>query len=417
MSSPLAWNAFWPSSRTPTWDNDIIVFQTEADPSLGSDTEIELVSALAVSWWKGIQLLDAAGGRIGAEVNTFNAQHDMSVRFTAAQVASAVTLELGKAKAFGVHTWMYALTGLSNRLLPATRLVFTWLQDRDDWRDATFPALSFTGVNSWDPQAMQLSVNPGATFMGEFRVLNKCSIDWDPNTDFDLGFKIGSQNPQDNTVWGTGRIDIPTLVEVNNSTVVTQSFTAPASAGTVSFSWRMVQENVRWFGETVVITANVGGASPAKGTCVATALVATLPFAGLATGGPLDHLRALRAVLSDHPAGRELVDIYRDARVAEELVEVVSSDHELRQHALRLVFEGSAILGGAPADRRRSLANLSMDEVRRARRASDELLTFVKSVTPRCSPYSAKRLLVAERCLSEIRTQYLAPGLLAKRRI
>jgi hypothetical protein len=64
-------------------------------------------------------------------------------------------------------------------------------------------------------------------------------------------YKLGSQNPQDNTLWGMGRV----LLESNESIALghQKTFTfgirAPSTPGTYNFQWRMVKEGGGWFGE------------------------------------------------------------------------------------------------------------------------------------------------------------------------
>lgn len=63
------------------------------------------------------------------------------------------------------------------------------------------------------------------------------------------GYRLGSQNPQDNGTWGTGRIDLASgeSVAAGQNKVFTFSVVAP-SAGSYNFQWRMVQDGVEWFG-------------------------------------------------------------------------------------------------------------------------------------------------------------------------
>ncbi|WP_141204627.1 hypothetical protein [Streptomyces griseorubiginosus] len=63
-------------------------------------------------------------------------------------------------------------------------------------------------------------------------------------------YRLGSQAPQDNTTWGTGRVDLPSAaVDPGDSAVFQFDVTAPAAAGTYAFCWQMVREGVRWFGQ------------------------------------------------------------------------------------------------------------------------------------------------------------------------
>lgn len=61
-------------------------------------------------------------------------------------------------------------------------------------------------------------------------------------------FRLGSQNRQDNTVWGRGRVDLPSSVRPGTTITLSFSVRAPSAAGTYNFQWRMVQEGVEWFG-------------------------------------------------------------------------------------------------------------------------------------------------------------------------
>jgi hypothetical protein len=60
-------------------------------------------------------------------------------------------------------------------------------------------------------------------------------------------FRLGSQAPQDNTTWGTGRCDVPNSVAPGGQATFAFTVFAPAP-GTHHFQWRMLQELVQWFG-------------------------------------------------------------------------------------------------------------------------------------------------------------------------
>jgi hypothetical protein len=71
------------------------------------------------------------------------------------------------------------------------------------------------------------------------------------------GFSLGSQNPQDNTTWGLGRVDLYKSMGPGTTYGFGFQVTAPTTPGTYNFQWRMVQEGVEWFGgysTNVVIT-------------------------------------------------------------------------------------------------------------------------------------------------------------------
>jgi hypothetical protein len=61
--------------------------------------------------------------------------------------------------------------------------------------------------------------------------------------------RLGSQNPQDNTVWGQSRADVPGLVPPGTAAAFFFTVTAPLTPGVRSFQWRMLQEGITWFGD------------------------------------------------------------------------------------------------------------------------------------------------------------------------
>lgn len=72
-------------------------------------------------------------------------------------------------------------------------------------------------------------------------------------------FRLGSQNPQDNGTWGTGRVGLPSDIAPGQTATFTFQIRAPSTPGNFNFQWRMLQEGVTWFGDfgaNVVITVN-----------------------------------------------------------------------------------------------------------------------------------------------------------------
>jgi hypothetical protein len=64
-------------------------------------------------------------------------------------------------------------------------------------------------------------------------------------------FRLGSQNPQDNVRWGTGRVNLSGNVAPGATYPFTFTFTitAPATPNPYNFQWRMVEDGVAWFGD------------------------------------------------------------------------------------------------------------------------------------------------------------------------
>jgi NTE family protein len=62
------------------------------------------------------------------------------------------------------------------------------------------------------------------------------------------GYRLGSQNPQDNTIWGLSRVEPPTSVQPNADVTLTFQVQAPVASGAF-MQWQMLQEGVEWFGD------------------------------------------------------------------------------------------------------------------------------------------------------------------------
>lgn len=118
-------------------------------------------------------------------------------------------------------------------------------------------------------------------------------------------FKLGSQNPQDNTTWGLSRVDVGTSVATEQSRTFSFQVTAPATAGSYNFQWRMVQEGVAWFGDAspnVVVTVkpappnappSVSLTSPANGAQFQASTALYLSATATDTDGSIASVRFL----------------------------------------------------------------------------------------------------------------------------
>ncbi len=112
------------------------------------------------------------------------------------------------------------------------------------------------------------------------------------------GYKLGSQNPQDNGTWGIGRVDLAAGEAIGRDTQKTFTFniTAPSTAGVYNFQWRMLQEGVTWLG---ALTTNVAIAvtAPAVPLC---------PGVAVAPDGTTDLGPAIQTCIDSIPAGGTL---------------------------------------------------------------------------------------------------------------
>jgi hypothetical protein len=112
------------------------------------------------------------------------------------------------------------------------------------------------------------------------------------------GYKLGAQNPQDNTTWGTGRVNLAAgdALGGNADKTFTFDITAPATAGTYNFQWRMLQEGVTWFGD---LTPNVA-------IRVTAPPVTLCPGVAVTPDGTSDLGPAIQSCIDHLPAGGTL---------------------------------------------------------------------------------------------------------------
>ena len=65
------------------------------------------------------------------------------------------------------------------------------------------------------------------------------------------GYKLGSQNSQENTVWGFTRVNLSDVDNILPGQQKTFQFeiTAPSTAGYNNFQWSLIKEGAEWFGD------------------------------------------------------------------------------------------------------------------------------------------------------------------------
>ncbi len=105
-------------------------------------------------------------------------------------------------------------------------------------------------------QTVPLSMATGQSYAVSLQMTNLGSKTWSASQ----GYKLGSQNPADNSVWGLNRVAVPTSIATGQTAVFNFTVKAPAVAGTYNFQWQMLQEGVAWVGaQSPNLTITVSG--------------------------------------------------------------------------------------------------------------------------------------------------------------
>ena len=138
------------------------------------------------------------------------------------------------------------------------------------------------------------AVTPGQSFQASTYMYNSGNTTWTSA----MNYKLGSQNPQDNGTWGTGRVALPYDVPPSSFANFNGTFTAPTTPGTYPFSWEMLQEGVKWFGATC--SQNITVSAPAN-----------TPPEGYFDGADCNSLSGW-AYDPDSPGTSIYVDVYKD---------------------------------------------------------------------------------------------------------
>jgi endonuclease/exonuclease/phosphatase family metal-dependent hydrolase len=115
--------------------------------------------------------------------------------------------------------------------------------------DHTFPLVRFVGRPShlarYVGQEVPASMLAGQRYEVSLTMKNVGTNTWTARE----GYRLGLQNPRDNTTWGIQRVDVPTNVPPGNETTFRFVITAPSIPKSYPFQWAMVQEGETWFGE------------------------------------------------------------------------------------------------------------------------------------------------------------------------
>jgi len=113
------------------------------------------------------------------------------------------------------------------------------------------------------------SMTAGQTTSVTVTMRNSGTTTWAAGT-----YSLQSQNPAGNTTWGLNRVNLASSVAPGSNGVFNFNITAPSTAGSYNFQWRMAQDGVGAFGDlTTNVSINVapsgGGGGPLSITTTA----------------------------------------------------------------------------------------------------------------------------------------------------
>ena len=96
---------------------------------------------------------------------------------------------------------------------------------------------------------------PGQTYPVTVTMRNTGTTTW---TGAD-GYRLGSQNPEDNFVWQAWRFAPPSAVAPGQEVTFSFNVIAPTTPGTYNFQWKMIQQGGTWFGaQSANVAVKVG---------------------------------------------------------------------------------------------------------------------------------------------------------------
>jgi hypothetical protein len=90
------------------------------------------------------------------------------------------------------------------------------------------------------------TANASQNFNVSITMSNVGTTTWTAGTNY----KIGTQSPENNMIWGANRVTVPNNVAPGQQVTFNTTLVAPNTGGSYAFHWCMLRENVAWFSQT-----------------------------------------------------------------------------------------------------------------------------------------------------------------------
>jgi hypothetical protein len=128
-------------------------------------------------------------------------------------------------------------------------------------------------------QTVPTSMTQGQSYLVTVTMRNTGTSAWSAGA----GYRLGSQNPQDNTTWGLNRISLSGTILPGNSISIKFTVRAPSASGLYNFQWQMVKDGAGFFGaltQNLAIQVGNGGGGATNGASFVSQSVPTSLNAG-----------------------------------------------------------------------------------------------------------------------------------------
>ena len=126
--------------------------------------------------------------------------------------------------------------------------------------------------------SMPSTIEAGSTATVRVTAKNLGSTTWSSANPYP--YRLGSRLPENNLIWGVGRVNVQSTVPFGSTVTFTLNITAPSTPGTYTFAWQMLREDLLWFGQVLSRTVTVTAPAPVYDAQITSATIPTQMNAG-----------------------------------------------------------------------------------------------------------------------------------------